>query len=275
MKSGLLERLPYSLSRWTDVAADESKWAWLQEAFRTQHMLAFDPRTVVPYEWSLKPEDTLGLILWTKDPTHLLYDAPWLRDYRVKLHVTVTGWEEAEPKAPTLRQGADLLARSASVFGVENVIWRFSPVPVVPDVVRRFEVILSAAADHGVRDVYLSFLQENDLMPETRTEDERRGLLVDLAEAGVKRGLRVYLCQDDSLLLNYPHAHPNLALGVCAPPFAPSDEVEGCGCAIVVDPFTVNEACSVGCSYCYAGDKALSPKRRNTVGGRKSLPIVR
>jgi DNA repair photolyase len=250
----------------------------MKECFRAKKLVAFDPRNAIPYEWSLKPDDTLGLVFWTKDPTNLIFDARWLKDYRFKVHVTVTGWHEVEKGAPSLRLGTNLLSMAASAFGPENVSWRFSPVPMVPDVVERFDTIAALASEHGVRSVYLSFLQTNDLMAETRNEQDRLNLLVQMAEVGAQRGVRVLLCNEDRLLMGHPDLHPNLASGLCAPPadFAqPGRDMppsEGCGCVLMADPFTINETCTMGCQYCYAADATLAPKKRNTT---RSLPIIR
>lgn len=268
MRSGRTEGLPYSLSRYTDVPA--AKWAWFQAALKAKKMLAFDPRTAIPSEWSLHPDDTLGLVFWTKDPMNVVFEKDRLRDYKVKVHVTVTGWHEVEKGAPSLQSGADKLAIAVDTFGSENVTWRFSPVPDVPDVVSRFSAILAMASHYGVKKVYLSFLQENDLLPETRSEQDRLNVLVQIAKAAQERKVRVYLCNEDRMLAGHPNAHPNLASAVCAPPedfTLPSRDVppsEGCGCVLMVDPFTVNEACSMGCLYCYARDQSLSAKKRNT-----------
>ena len=276
--TGIREGLPYSLSRWTDVPAGANKWEWFKASLLDKKMVAFDPRTAIPSEWSLRPEDTLGLVFWTKDPTNLIFDAPRLRDYRVKVHVTATGWEEVEKGAPNLREAANLVGMAAKVLGPENVTWRFSPVPDVPDAADRFSTILAMAAYHGVERVYLSFLQENDLVPETRSKQEKLNLLTQIAEDAAHRGVKVYLCNEDRLLAGHSDLHPNLSSGICAPPedFAlPSRErppSEGCGCVLMVDPFTINESCVMGCLYCYAGDKNLAQKKRNTT---RSLPVVR
>ena len=268
MRSGLEDGLPYSFSRWTDVPA--AKWSWFVDAMRQGAMLGFDPRTAVPGVWSLKPEDTLGMVFWTKDPTNLIEHQTLLAGHRLKIHVTVTGWHEVERGAPDLHEGARLLALAADTFGAENVTWRFSPIPQVSDVQERFEAILSVAAEHGIKSVFLSFLQENDLIPETRSVEERLQLLNGLAEAAHHLGVRVYLCNEDRLLAGQAELHPNLASGICAPPedFALPNRgqspSEGCGCVLMVDPFTSNESCTFGCRYCYAADKTLSDKKRNT-----------
>ena len=278
MRSGVTEQIPYSLSRWTDVPADPGKWAWFKAQVAKGSMVAIDPRNAIPYHWSLRPEDTLGLVFWRKDPTNLLFDAPWLKNYRFKVHVTVTGWEEVEKGAPSLRNGANLLAMAAAQFGPENVTWRFSPVPMVPDVVQRFGTILAMASEHGVRSVYVSFLQTNDLMPETRDDQERLNVLVQMAEAAQHRGVQVYLCNEDRLLAGHPGIHPALGAGICAPPedFALAGRdlppSEGCGCVLMADPFTINESCTIGCKYCYAAAKEFAPKKMNT---NRSLPVLR
>ncbi len=273
---GTHENLPYSLSRWTDVPA--AKWEWMKQSVRDQRMLAFDPRTAIPSVWSLDPCDTLGLVFWTKDPTNLIDDAPWLREYRYKVHVTATGWHEVEKGAPNGQRSAYLLQRAAEHLGPANVTWRFSPVPMVGDVVERFAAIMRDAGYVGVRDVYVSFLQTNDLMGESRTEDERLDILRGLAEVAARYGeAKVRLCNEDRLLAGRVGLAANLSAGVCAPPSdfgvvgrdaAPS---EGCGCVLMVDPFTINESCTMGCRYCYAADQTLSPKKRNTT---LSLPVI-
>ena len=272
VRRGVEEGLPYSLSRWTDVPA--GKWAWLKERFAEGEMLAFDPRSALPSVWSLKPEDTLGLIVWTRDPSNLLVDRALLQPYKVKVHVTVTGWEEVERGAPGLRDGCNLLVRTALAFGAENVVWRFSPIPLVPDVVDRFGRICAKACRMGIREVYTAFLQPNDLMPEVRTRDEREALLKRMGDRAAVFGIKVLLCADDKELLRDGRClHHNVALGICAGSGDWGDRppVEECGCALMVDPFTINESCVFGCQFCYAADKSLATKKRNTT---RSLPIL-
>ena len=276
MKSGRAEGLPYSLSRWTDVP--HAKWPWFLQAMADGHMVAFDPRTAIPSRWSLRPEDTLSLVFWTKDPSNILEAHELLEPYRVKVHVTITGWHEAEKGAPTLEDVCHNYRRSAFHFKPENVTWRFSPVPLVPDVIARFEKI--AGLLEGYTDlVYLSFLQPNDRVPEARSAEERVAIMKQLARVAQTAGMRVRLCNEDRTLLGVQGLPTNLQAGVCAPPedFAlPKTNVvvpsEGCGCALMVEPFTINESCSMGCQYCYAADVSLADHKRNTT---KSLPVIR
>jgi hypothetical protein len=276
--SGKELNFPYSLSRWTDVPMD--KWGWFKAIMKQKEMLGFHPEQMVPYRWSLRADDTLGLIFWTKDPTNVLREELPEKGYRVKLHVTVTGWEEVEPKAPNLDNGANLLARANHLLGPENVYWRFSPIPILPqdELIRRFQVILSRSSDEGMKRVYASFLQDNDLMPEIRYTSDRLSILTQMGEVAQQYGVKVLLCNEDKLLVGHPDLHPNVASGVCAPPedfMLPKRDKppsEGCGCVLMVDPFGINESCSVGCKYCYAADRLSNPHRSDS--SREHLKIL-
>ncbi len=274
--SGRAEGVPYSLSRWTDLPA--AKWPWFLAQIQQGWMQAFDPRSAVPKRWSLTPTDTLGMIFWTKNPENLIRDRALLRPYNLKVHLTATGWHEVERGAPSIPEAIELLSRAAAAFGSHNVTWRFSPVPLVGDVVERFRRLAAGAEEAGVNRVYLSFLQPNDRVPETRDREERLALLVSLADVARSAGIHVYLCNEDTLLRRVSELPANLSAGVCAPPedFGQVSEgrlpSEGCGCVLAVDPFTINESCTLGCTYCYAGDVSSAPKKRNTT---RRLPLLR
>ena len=261
IRSGREEGLLYSLSRWTDVPA--AKWGWFRYELKNGFMMGVDPRTAVPGLWSLKPEDTLALVFWTKNPAPILRDAEVLSEYRKAIHVTVNGWEEAEKGAPTLEEGTDLLRRTIEVFG-QDVIWRFSPVPLVPDVVSRFEAIVNLLGSRAVGlSVYISFIQDNDLITEPRSAPEKVHIIQQLRAIAKRHWMNLRICMADDIALNPLVADLG---GVCEDGVRfEATEWEKCGCALSVDPFTINESCVYGCSYCYASDKTLNPKKRNTL----------
>jgi hypothetical protein len=271
MRSGATEGFSYSLSRWTDVPA--SKWAWFVDRLNRGSMPGFDPTTGVPTLWSLAPQDVLGLQFWTKDPSNLIASAELLKPYPVKIHVTMTGWHEVELGAPRLARAGELLLETAKKFGRENVEWRFSPVPLVDDVLVRFRSALWWAKMAELDHVFISFLQTNDRLPETRHPVKRKELIFRMAEEAQRHGIAIRLCNEDKLYRQHPDAetHPNFSYGVCAPvdefPTRAEQQPkgEGCGCALTVDAFSINESCRFGCSYCYASDKSLSITKRNTV----------
>jgi len=274
LKTGKAEKLPYSLSRWTDVPA--AKWDWFMSQVEQGEMVAFDPRTAIPYRWSLKPDDVFGLIFWTKVPENLLSISrtrmlPYID--KTVVHVTMNDWHEVEKGAPSREKARTHFQRLVDIYGIDSVTWRFSPVPLVGDVVERFEWLAEAVAATGVKSVYVSFLQENDLMPETRPRRTRVELLKQMAAHG--HGLDILLCNEDTTLQDrdafrhlrrgvcedgrrfvrledYPSTEPVVAGDVRLEWLAPP--TEGCGCALAVDPFTINETCTLGCHYCLAPD---------------------
>jgi len=262
--AGKSEGLLYSLSRWTDLPI--AKWSWFKKRLEAGFMLGVDPRTSVPGLWSLKPEDVLGLVFWTKNPTNLIEDAALLSGFPLVVHVTLTGWTEVEHGAPNIKWGLRRLQELVQVFGPEKVVWRFSPVPAVPDVVARFRTIAKEVEGIGLSQVYVAFLQTNDLMPETRSLEVQQGLLCQMADS---TSLRVLVCNENRVLEGRKQMLPNLHYGVCEDGGRFTGNTlelptEGCGCALAVDPFTINESCSMGCVYCYAADRSLAGERRDT-----------
>jgi hypothetical protein len=246
-------------------------------------MVAFDPRTAIPGQWSLTPEDTLGLIFWTKDPTNIRKDLKLLQPRPMQVHVTITGWEEAEPGVPSWVKVAGETAMLADLIGRDRIEWRFSPIPLIADrsvsrqldagsrltgtgLLDRFERIGRALSGYVSR-VYLSFLQPNDRIPETRGAEEQVALLREMAVIAAGFGIQLRLCTDDKILQGLTDLPSNLAPGICLEASlwgVPKAPREGCGCIRAVDPFTLNESCRLRCIYCYVGDVSLSVQKRDT-----------
>lgn len=284
IRSGRTERMPYSLSRWTDISA---KWEWFQAQLAQGFMIGFDPRNAIPSRWSLTPAETLALVFWTKDPRRLVkgYDVDLAgKGYDIKAHVTVTGWAEVEHGVMDMVDACGWTVLLAERIGPQNVSWRFSPVPMgLPDrdraipptgLLDRFERAARMLCG-ATRECYVSFLQPNDLMAERRDAPERTRLLRAMADIAARYGHEVILCQDDHTL-DGSEPYPNLRAGICVPAESfggKTAEVEDCGCVPMIDPFTINEACSKGCEYCYASDQSLNPRKRDTTA-RIRLPVV-
>jgi len=262
--SGIIENIPYSLSRWTDLPL--AKWPWFEACLESGKMVAFDPRTAVPKLWSLHPKDTLGLVFWTKNPMNLIQHRQKLEKYSVNLHITATGWYEVEKGAPTLFESGALLVKAARIF--PQTYWRFSPVPILPEkeLLLRFRVLLGYATMAKINHVVVSFIQPNDRLLETRSLQERFELLNKMASEGEKFGVKIVLCADDQSFKDWSGALFETDICVKSEDFInrKPDSVlylDTCGCVMMADPFTVNEVCSCSCTYCYAGDKNLSSQR--------------
>jgi len=261
---GIDTKTPYSFSRWTDVSGDRSKWAWFKACLDAGKMVAFDPWVAAPGVWSLTPQDTFSLVFWTKNPKNLIEAQKCLNPYQVIIHMTATGWEEAEKKSPCLLESGNLMLEVSKAF--EKIYWRFSPIPLLPqaELFVRFYKLLEYAFRARITCVFVSFLQPNDHIIEIRTLQERFDILNLLADTAMGFGVKVILCADDRSFTTWPKAL--FETGICVPPsdFKETTVKEGCGCALMVDPFTINESCEYQCAYCYAGDRSLSLQRRNT-----------
>jgi sulfatase maturation enzyme AslB (radical SAM superfamily) len=130
----------------------------------------------------------------------------------------------------------------------------------------------------GISSVFVSFVQTNDLMTEPRTNLDKLWTLMAMADAAPDT--RILLCNDDASALtgeHVPHSvvPDHLRAGICVAPGVVGLEaaaVDGCGCVMMADPFTINESCTMGCRYCYAADKSLSDAKRNTT---RRLPLVK
>jgi len=269
VRSGLNEGVPYSLSRWTDIPA--AKWEWLTNSLKVGKMQAFDARVGIPDWWSLRPEDTHSLVFWTKFPKNMVTGYEILRPYNVKAHVTITGWSEVEHAVPNPQVVTDWTRSLSSLIGKENLTWRFSPVPLLESdaLYQRFEYIAARMRGYTT-EVFLSFLQPNDLINETRGLATQLTIMENLASIAEGAGIRVKLCNDNKI--DTGSRHPNLASGVCVPCEGEKmPQAEACGCAIMVDPFTMNESCVFGCEFCYVADKSLAAKKVNTT---KRLKVI-
>jgi len=203
------------------------------------------------------------MVFWTHHGGNLDKDARMIRPYSKRIHFTLTGWTEVEHRAPNISNGVELLRALVGEFGLQSVNWRFSPVPLVDDVLFRFARIADEVAGLGLPRVYVSFLQENDQVAERRTADKRRNLLASMAAL---TDLEIVLCNEDQETLAATPGVGRVRRGICesGQGFSASIETERCGCALAVDPFTRNEACVYACEYCYSADLSGAPKKRNT-----------
>lgn len=267
LHTGTQTGFSYGFSRYTEVPGDPSRWSWFLERLKEGHFLGVHPVTGVPVLWSLRPEDTEELIFWTKNPVGLIESAHLLREeFPLSIHVTVTGNDSSlERSVPSPERAAQLLEQIVSIYGSHFVTWRISPyVPgegriPLPDLFERM-------ASTGVTRVAVSFYQEH---PGGSKEGSRFSLSLqekvqfweEISTLAKKHRMLAFLCKDDEIV------SPK-SVGICTPT-ARNQRDSGCGCSLSVDAFTATESCVYGCVYCYAVDRNLAPKRRNTL-----LPLL-
>jgi hypothetical protein len=255
IRSGKSEGFAYHFSRYTDGPA--TFWHRFEAWLHAGRWTGFDSRDVLPCVWSTKPEDTLEWVFWSKNPSQLLKHRHLLNEYEFTLNFTLTGWEEVEHGAPNLERGLDLLCKSVDSLGPSRVIWRFSPIPLdMP--LDRFEAVCKRVSEHGLHRVFLNFLDDNSYVPETRSMDAKRKLLLSLKAIGETHGIVPLLCANNQDPIPCER-------GVCS--VSPgSEERMPCGCTHSVDAFAMNAPCAYRCGYCYVDGTAET--------GRGKLPLI-
>lgn len=231
---------------------------------------------------SLRPEDTLAIVFWTRNPAPLL---PALGDLRAAGYVfyvlfTITGYPKALeshglPLDLSIRRLRDLAARA----GPERVIWRYDPIVVstaTPPAyhLARFDEIAGAIEGATARAV-ISFA---DFYGKTRAgfdrasmehgitfrdpgREERREIALQLRDIAARRWMSLSACCEDDLVgegIGKAHCVDIDIVrsllpdgGIDEGTFARRPTREGCGCTESID-IGAYDTCPAGCIYCYA-----------------------
>lgn len=284
-----MSRTIISASRRTDIPAFYHRW--LLERLRAGYCEWIHPFGGRVQRVSLRPEDVLAIVFWTRDPGPLFghLDALHGAGYHYCFHVTLTGYpRELEPRAPAVGHAVRALGELAGRLGPDGVVWRYDPILLGNRTtadwhVANFEGLARRLAGR-IRRVFISFV---DLYGKTRRNLEilrrEQGIETfdpDLAErqALVRRlrgvaddvGMALHACCEDDLV------EDGVAKGRCVdidairrlrpdveetPARRPTREQ--CGCSASVD-IGAYDTCAFGCAYCYANRSAdLSRERRS------------
>ncbi len=230
------------------------------------------------YTVSLRDEDVLGYIFWSKDFAPFLaapeFDA-LLGRANALFHFTINHCPELEPRVAPLGERLATLARLCERVGPERVLWRFDPVcryvgsaGSARENLAPFYEILPTVAGLGIRRCYFSFMtayakhQRRGVRFLAFTPEEKRNLSREMAAAATKQGVHLYNCCnpellaaaspirqahciDDDLLASTDRFGRHRALQ--RKPTRP-----GCGCAASRDIGSYAQRCPHGCYYCYA-----------------------
>jgi hypothetical protein len=272
-----LARKIISASRRSDIPAFYSRWFLrrLEEGYCEW----IHPFTGKTGRVSLRPEDCLALVFWTRNPAPLF---PALRDLRSSghfpfFHFTVTGYPKPlESHNPELALSLRRLRELAERVGPESVIWRYDPIVVSSRTPVAFHLEQFASLARGLegatRRVYFSFV---DLYGKTRQNFERlsrqhgigflepdalerRNLVLRLRDLAVRHGMTLHACCEDELVgegveqgrcidLEWiRRLRPEVRERLQRRPSR-----QQCGCTESVD-IGAYDTCAFGCCYCYA-----------------------
>jgi hypothetical protein len=280
-----------SISRRTDIPAFYTEWFVNRVQAGFCHWM--NPFGGQVYRVSLRPEDCLALVFWTRNVRPLLPHVRELheRGFRFYFHYTVTGYPRGiDAYSPPQRAAVAAARRLAEEIGPDLVMWRYDPVVFSSATpagyhLERFEA-LAAGLKGATHRCYVSFLDlygktERNLRRlkdraglELRRPDpqEQHELLARFVEIAHTNDMTVHVCCDRAPAdLRVEQAHcidpgiirslrPDMATPLRAVPSRP-----GCGCIHAVD-IGAYDTCTFGCVYCYATNSretALSLKRRH------------
>ncbi len=276
-----------SCSRRTDVPAFYSRW--LINRLQAGYCHVVNPFNNRVFEVSLKPDDCLALVFWTRNPAPLLphLDELVAWGYRYYFHYTIVGYPKAlEPHNPAMETSIKTFKRLADRLSADRVRWRYDPIVLStatpPEYhLRQAEVIASQLEGytHHCTFSFVNFYNKTKRNLGSVTEKtnitfqqpalaERQTLVRELAQIVGAHGISLNSCCDDSLAVGSVKKNhcidPDL-LQALVPDLTGDLKAEptrkDCGCASSVD-IGAYDTCLFGCEYCYAtNSRSIALKR--------------
>ena len=272
-----------SASRRTDIPrffTDDFFAAWQKGE------ISYDGGYGRSYSVSLKPEDVLGYIFWSKDFSplinHPLFKKLISRNNAV-FHFTINECLDLEPRVAPLKERVATLNRLCDLVGPERVLWRFDPVCKYRSSTgefvtneRAFYAMLPQVGKSGVRRCYFSFMSYYNKLAGRGvafgkfTDEEKTGIAKRLLDATIQAGMTLWNCCTSEI----PNLVPGIGMAHCI-----DDELlkstdrfnvhrtlvlkptrKGCGCHESRDIGSYLQKCPHGCLYCYANPEIIQKK---------------
>ncbi len=263
-----------SVSRRTDVPAFYTPWF----VNRIREGYCVYPNPLYPrkyYRVSLRPQDVLGIVFWTRHPSPL---TPYLDEldaagFTYYFQYTVVGYPKTiDLRSPSLSIAARTFKELSGRIGPDRVIWRYDPIILNRELTfawhrdnfRRIADIIAPDTHRVVVSIVDPYARTQRRVgtpddgvkyaPEDYTE-----LLHMIVSEASDRGIRVQSCAEASLRVEgiTPGSCVDASLihtlsGRTTPArWRMHKQREGCLCSESVD-IGVNESCGFGCQYCYA-----------------------
>lgn len=266
MKSGAVKLI--SASRRTDIPAFYSRWFLAR--VRAGFCEWVNPFGGQVHRVSLRPEDCLGIVFWSRYPAPLRPHLKFLREmgHRFYFHVTLNGYgPRLESHNPPPGKTVDAFRALAQEISPGLTFWRYDPI-VLDETTgadyhrRKFEE-LSKVLEGATSRCYFSFvtlygktrrnLAARGIVAAPAALDERRSLVRDLRDMATARGITLYSCCQDALTGGGVEKAHCVDLSVLAdePRLKAAPTRPDCGCAQATD-IGAYDTCPFGCAYCYA-----------------------
>jgi len=264
-----------SVSRRTDIPRffyEEFYTAWQKGA------ITYDSGYGRSYTVSLRDEDVLGYIFWSKDFSPFItnpFFKKLLNGNNCIFHFTINDCPALEPNVAPLSQRLETLTRLCDLVGAERVLWRFDPICKYQRQDGRiitngeaFFRILPQVAQLGVRRCYYSFMTPYAKLKNRRVRfhefsiQEKTAISRQMLDAADKSQVALYNCCNQEVLDLVPGIHK--AHCVEDELLATTDRFgvhrrltskatrAGCGCYESRDIGSYLWKCPHSCHYCYA-----------------------
>ncbi len=256
----------------TDIPAFYSTWFYnrIKEGFVCTRN-PYRPELVRKYQ--LSPDVVDVLCFCTKNPQPMLPRLKELKEFRQFWFVTLTPYgKEIEPHVPDKKEVLSSILELSSVVGEKAIGWRYDPIFLTEKYsisyhLRAFEKIASILQNHvgfcviSFLDLYVKTKRNFPSAREVGTK-EQEYLTLKLAEIGLKYGIKVRTCCEDSLLAKYGvdvsgcrtkevlEAATNCRFVVPKNVKSPRTK---CNCLLGSDIGRYN-TCPHACVYCYANE---------------------
>lgn len=266
-----------SCSRRTDIPSFYSQW--LINRLRSGYCHTINPFNNRVYSISLKPEDCIALVFWTRNPLPLIkhLDEIEQRGYRFYFQYSILGYpKDIESHNIPLDQSLSTFKQLVDRLSPHLVRWRYDPIilsslTTVEYHVSQFEKIASELKGYTNHCVF-SFVEfydktsknldkvesETGLKFGKPTIDDKMHLLEQFQKIVQKYGMTLNSCCDDSLQIEGVHKNHCVDLNLLRKITRNQTLVlkkeptrDDCGCVASVD-IGAYDTCLFGCSYCYA-----------------------
>lgn len=267
-----------SVSRRTDIPAWYAEWLMNRvRAGFAQHRNPFGGQI---HAVSLRPDDVMALVFWSRNYAPLLPHLPELdeRGYGGYFHFTLTDYgTPLEPYAPPTEQIIEVFHALASRYSPKHVLWRFDPIifskQMPPErMLERFERLaerLKGATERcyislvdsyrKVRKNVEPLVNEGWWGSEPPELEVIQAFAAQLAAIAQRYGMTLHACCETVFSgvdgIQQAHCVDPLLLAQLFPErfhaLRPAPTREGCGCFASRD-IGAYDTCVHGCVYCYA-----------------------
>jgi hypothetical protein len=265
-----------SVSRRTDIPAFYGDWFMnrLKEGFAGY----VNPFGGQKYIVSLKPEDVICFVFWSKNFKPFIEELGIIEDsgYKFYFNYTITGLSKIFECNLTGKETAiEALKELGSLYSLKHINWRYDPI-IISDAtdydfhIKNFEALASELEGYVERCIisyvmlygkvkknFDKFQRENSVKIIDPDINFRLKLVSELADIAEKHGIKLFSCCGDYLVggkVGKAHCIDGALIqelfGAGFPHYEKPTRKE-CGCTYSVD-IGEYDTCQHGCIYCYA-----------------------